>query len=144
MFNNLTIEERILIFSLVITVLFHIVFILIAWSGRRFQKFHDSTQRLLDIGMSIRDYKPKKYELWDNAVLNQCEYIAYLVRKWKISYKLLSGFLDDAIIDYYDKILRMKEHKKELKDKNCYVELKRLYKRLKKDKAKKDEKKKKT
>ena len=130
----LTVSEYILIISLVITIAFHIIFIRIGRKERRFQRFNDITQRILDVGVTLKDYKTKHYPLWDNAVLNQTEYISYLVNRNKVDFELLSGFLDDALIEYYQKILESPEHEEELKDDNKYREFKTLYQRLIKNK----------
>lgn len=133
---TLSIEVLILIITLVVTIVFHIIFICIGYKERRFQRFHDVTQRILDIGISIKDFKKKQYPLWDNAILNEAEYISYLINKEKLDYKLLSGFLDTALISYFDGILKSPEHKEDLTNEDYYPEFKKLYNRLRADKNK--------
>jgi hypothetical protein len=84
----------------------------------------------LDIGTSIKDHEPKHYLLWDSAVLNQCEYVSYLINKNKIDFKFTAGFLEDALIQYYEGII-LKRYEKKLTDKKYYPEFRSLYHRLK-------------
>lgn len=120
-----------LVVTIVVTIILHIILIVIGNRSREFQRFHDVTQRILDIGNSIKDFKKKHHPLWDSAVLNQAEYISYLINHRKINFNLTADFLDTALIDYYEKILGMKEHKTELENDSDYPELKKLYPRLK-------------
>lgn len=131
--------DWILLITLVVTIIFHVIFILISHSERRFQRFHDVTQRILDIGISIKDFNPKHYKLWDNAILNQAEYISYLVNKNKVNFKFLAGFLDTALIDYFGDIV-LKRYKHRLKDKNYYPEFRKLHERLVKYRKNKERK----
>jgi len=130
--NNLTTGDWILLISLIFTIGFHIVLICMNSKQRKFQKFHDVTQRLLDVGISLKDYRKEDLLLWDNDVLNQAEYISYLVNRGKINFAFLAGFWDKALIDYFDFILKSERHEKELRDKTKYPEFKKLYNRLRK------------
>jgi hypothetical protein len=66
--------------------------------------------------------------LWDSAVLNDCEYIGFLVRKKEIDFKLVKEFWEDALKDYYG--LLKKYHQKDFKNSKKYPEFKGLIKKL--------------
>jgi len=128
--SSLSTGDLILIISLIATICIHILLAIIDFKRAKFNRFDKMTQRFLDIGHSIKDYSSKDYDLWDSSILNQCEYISYLINNKKIDFKFVKGFLDDALITYYEKLLKEK-YPKELKDPKKYAEFKILYKKLK-------------
>lgn len=132
---SLETNELILVISLIITVIIHAILMYASYRRERFQRFDKLAQKILATGTSIKDYDKEHYPLWDNAILNQAEYIAYLVNRRELNFKLVAGYLDDALIDYFENIL--KKNKKDLKNKKKYPEFKKLYKKLKKNKARK-------
>ena len=120
-----------LIGIIILTIIIHLGIFFLNYKDRKFQIFHDVTTKMTNIGTSIKDFKPKDYPLWDSAILNQAEYMAYLVKKNKIDFNLLAGHWDIALIHYFEEIV-LKRYKNRLgkKDKFCF-EFKELYHRLK-------------
>ena len=133
----LSTSEWILLGSLIVSIISLSVLILVntlqiirSNEDRRFHRFHEVTQKLLDVGRTLKDHKPKDQALWDCDVLNQAEYVAYLINRKKIDFHLTVNYIGDALVSYFEGII-LKRYKHKLNDDDYYKEFRKLYHRLK-------------
>jgi len=124
-----SISDWILIATLILTIVLHIFLAVWDDSRKRFDRFDKMTRRIIDTGISIKSFTPTQVALWDSAILADCEYLSFLVRKNKVSFNDVKEYLGPCMKDYYEECLCKRNPDKE-KDPAKFEEFKWLYGRL--------------
>lgn len=136
--------ETYLPFFSVIAVVIGLFFIASSWSrDRKSRELQIAESRFKELQSLSREYYDKyndmnedKKKNWDDLFFNSLEWFAFLINEKRIEKKVIA-FFDDAIILYYEDIFVKVMPQNVIVDENQYEELKKLYKKLKKQKENK-------
>ena len=137
------IETHLPFFS-VIAVVIGLFFTASSWSrDRKSRELQIAENRFKELQSLSREYYDKyndmnedKKKNWDDLFFNSLEWFAFLINEKRIEKKVIA-FFDDAIISYYEDIFVKVMPQNVIVDENQYEELKKLYKKLKKQKENK-------
>ena len=137
------IETHLPFFS-VIAVVIGLFFTASSWSrDRKSRELQIAESRFKELQSLSREYYDKyndmnedKKKNWDDLFFNSLEWFAFLINEKRIEKKIIA-FFDDAIISYYEDIFVKVMPQNVIVDENQYEELKKLYKKLKKQKENK-------
>lgn len=139
--------ETYLPFFSVIAVVIGLFFTASSWSrDRKSRELQIAENRFKELQSLSREYYDKyndmnedKKKNWDDLFFNSLEWFAFLINEKRIEKKIIA-FFDDAIISYYEDIFVKVMPQNVIVDENQYEELKKLYKKLKKQKENKPDK----
>lgn len=113
--------------------------LILNWWALRENNTTRQLQLLRDSFKSIKETETKLYENyknadeetkkeWDSLLFNSIEYFAFLVNEKFIKNEKISGFFNDAVVGWYERIFLIHyKNREELNNPKIYPEFKKLY-----------------